>query len=268
MKNIIFLEIHKIKNYRTFWVLAILFLVIQGVLCSSWQAYINYLAEHSNNKTILKLVENFALYHFRDIWHNLTYVAGFFKFILAVFVITSICNELSYRTLRQNIIDGLSRFDFLMSKMSLVFMLSLASSVFLFLQGSVLGLIYTKPADYHYFFNDAEFLISFFFESMFFYTFALLIGLLIKRTGLSMILLFVYVYIAEPVIALNIPDKMQWLKNLMPVYAMNNLNEVPFKKYAMMTTKEYVALTDVLIVSAYILIFVGISYLVLRKRDL
>ena len=77
-------------------------------------------------------MNNIPIYQFPDIWHNITYVAGFLKFILAIYMIISITNEMTYDTLRQNIMNGLSRVDFIISKLVLVFLLSVGSTLFVF----------------------------------------------------------------------------------------------------------------------------------------
>ena len=61
-------------------------------------------------------IDRIPLYHFPDIWQNLAWTSGLLKMGVAIMVVVSITNEYTYRTIRQNIIDGMSREEFLLSK--------------------------------------------------------------------------------------------------------------------------------------------------------
>ena len=79
-------------------------------------------------------------------------------------------------------------------------------------------------------------------------------------------LLFLYTLIIEPIITFRI--KADWIKGLFPLKAINNLIRFPFKKYALREVQDYIAWDDALIVSIYIVIFISLMYLILKKRDL
>ena len=81
-----------------------------------------------------------------------------------------------------------------------------------------------------------------------------------------MALLFLYTLIIEPIIIFRI--KVDWVKGLFPLKAMNNLIRFPFKKYALREIQDYIALQDTLIVFIYVLLFISLIYLILKKRDL
>ena len=96
--------------------------------------------------------------------------------------------------------------------------------------------------------------------------FALLIGLLIKRTGLAMGLMFLYTLIIEPMLVFRINKR--WIKGLLPIKAINNLIHMPFGKYALREVQDYVAFKEIIIVLAYMVLFIYCIYLLLKKRDL
>jgi hypothetical protein len=113
----------KLKNYKIFWILFGLYFLGLLVVCSGGMFLLEYIKRTGGDfkgidPTIL------PLYDFPDVWQNTIYVATFFKLFLAFIVIISICNDINYRTLRQNIIDGLSKKEFLISKFTLIFSLS------------------------------------------------------------------------------------------------------------------------------------------------
>ena len=88
-------------------------------------------------------VSSVSLYSFPNIWHNLTYISGALKLILAIIVVIFITNEYTYRTLRQNIITGMSRQEFLLSKVLLVVFLAVIATLFIYINALILGFINT-----------------------------------------------------------------------------------------------------------------------------
>ena len=266
MKRIVRIELLKIKSYSTFWVLTSLYFLILVTIFFSGKFFLDFLAGKGESLGNIVDPSRIPIYDFPDVWHNLTYVAGFLKFILAIYVIISITNEINYGTIRQNIMNGLSRWDFLISKLVLIFFLSIISTIFILVTGFVLGFLYSGNRELQDVITYMEFLPAYLLQITAYLIFALFIGLLIKRTGLSMGLLFLYTLIIEPIITFRI--KADWIKGLFPLKAINNLIRFPFKKYALREVQDYIAWDDALIVSIYIVIFISLMYLILKKRDL
>jgi hypothetical protein len=72
--------------------------------------------------TILKALGN--PFTFPEVWHTVAYASSFLVIIPAIVVIMFISNEYTYKTHRQNIIDGWSRNQFMTAKMVDVFLVS------------------------------------------------------------------------------------------------------------------------------------------------
>jgi ABC-2 type transport system permease protein len=266
MKRIIRIELLKIRSNSTFWVLTAIYFLILLTIFFSGKFFLNFLARQEESISNIVDPSRIPIYEFPDVWHNLSYVAGFLKFILAIYVIISITNEISYGTLRQNIMNGLSRWDFLVSKLFLIFLLSLASAIFVLLSGFILGFLYSDSRELHDITTYLEFIPAYLLQITAYLLFALFIGVLIKRTGLAMGLLFLYTLIIEPIIVLRI--KTGWIKGLLPLKAINNLIRLPFKKYILREIQDYIAWDDLIIVCIYIIILTLAIYQILRKRDL
>jgi ABC-2 type transport system permease protein len=190
MNRLFNIELIKIKSNASFWVLTSLHIAIILLVVLSGKMFLKSFS--LNGESISNLVDpsKIPLYQFPDIWHNIAYVAAYLKFILAIYVIISITSEISYNTLRQNIMNGLSRTDFIISKLFLVILLSLCSTFFLFFAGLIIGLISTPELQFHYIIKYSGFIPAYFLLLTAYLIFALLIGLLIKRTGLAMGLMF------------------------------------------------------------------------------
>jgi ABC-2 type transport system permease protein len=266
MNRLFNIELIKIKSNASFWVLTSLHIAIILLVVLSGKMFLKSFS--LNGESISNLVDpsKIPLYQFPDIWHNIAYVAAYLKFILAIYVIISITSEISYNTLRQNIMNGLSRTDFIISKLFLVILLSLCSTVFLFFSGLIIGLISTPDPQIHAIIKYSGFIPAYFLLLTAYLIFALLIGLLIKRTGLAMGLMFLYTIIIEPIIAFRI--KIDWIKGLLPLKSINNLIHMPFGKYALREVQDYVAVKDIVIVLVYMALFIYCIYLLLKKRDL
>jgi len=57
-----------------------------------------------------------GIFNFPYIWHFNTYVAAALKFFLAIVIVSMMANEYSNKTIKQNLIDGLSKKEFILSK--------------------------------------------------------------------------------------------------------------------------------------------------------
>jgi ABC-2 type transport system permease protein len=202
---------------------------------------------------------------FPDVWQNLTYISGYFKIILAVVVVTSVCNEFTYSTARQNIIDGLSRREWLFSKIALAKILALGSTFLVLIIGLVLGYTQGVQVEITNVFSRLDFVLAYFIELLIYFIYALFLALILKRTGMTIIILLVYDFIFEPIISWSLPEK---VRDFLPMNTIDNLNQFPFLKYLGNETQSIVSLEQVVWALVYGLLFAGFSYLVLKKRDL
>ena len=91
-----------------------------GLVTSSGMEFLKWLKSKGADFDEVDILR-VPLYHFPDIWQNLTYISTYFQPILAIIVIISLTNEFSFKTIRQNIIDGFDRKDFLVSKLLSIF---------------------------------------------------------------------------------------------------------------------------------------------------
>jgi ABC-2 type transport system permease protein len=212
-------------------------------------------------------VDRIPLYHFPDVWQNVLFISGFFKIILGIMILISITNEFSYRTIRQNIIDGMSRLDFLKSKILTNLVLSLASLIVVSVIALFMGLIYSPSIDFNYFFDDVNFFLSYFLEVFSYLSYALLIGILVKRAGLA-ILILLFSRTIELIIKLNVPEQMNWAIDFFPMESMTNLIPVPFLKYILQEIQDYVKISTLLIAVAWMLLFNFFSFRILKRSDI
>jgi len=267
MIRLLKIEFKKVANNKTFWILLGLYALILGTIFFGIQSVINEFMIDAGKKAPIP-VTKITLYDFPGIWQNLTYVAGYFKIILAIVVIIFITNEYSYRTIRQNIITGLSRWDFLLSKLLMILVISTAATLFLFILGLILGFTNTPEVTLSMMFVNLTFVFTYFLELFAFMVFALFLGILTKRSGLTIGLLFLYFYIIEKYINYKLPDG--W-GDYLPLRSIGNLIDIPntsLMKIFGLNFRTFVSLQDVIVVLAYSFIFIYLMQLTLKKSDL
>src|SRR6478609_5761498 len=260
-------DLKKLLHYRTFWVVCGLYFFTLAFVTASGMEFLKWLAGLFNNFGSSLNIKRIPLYHFPDVWQNLVYISGFFKIVLAIMVVISITNEFAYRTIRQNIIDGMSRWEFLQSKILTNVLLSAMSVVMVFIIGLVTGMIYSPQLNIGDILNGIEFFLAYFIEVFTYLSFALLLGILVNRAGLAIVLLL-FSRTIEFFIKVNVPDSVSWLSDLFPLESMTNLVPFPFLRYALQEIQDYVSISAVLIAFGWAFLFNYFAYLRLKKSDI
>jgi ABC-2 type transport system permease protein len=267
MLHLLKIELKKMTSYRTFWVVCGLYFITIGFSTASGMEFLKWLASFIDGFGEELNIDRIPLYHFPDVWLNLIWWSGLFKVLLGIMVVISITNEYSYRTVRQNIIDGLSRWEFLASKILLIGLLSLTSVLLIFIIAGITGFIYTPEIQWKYVFTDIEFFLAYFLEIFEYLSFALLLGILVKRSGLTIILLLLSGML-ELIIKLNIDDYFPESIPFFPLESITALVPLPFYRYALMEIQDYVKLSSVAIALSWTFIFNYLSYMKLKKSDI
>ena len=267
MVQLLQIELKKLTSYRTFWVVCGLYFLTIGFSTASGMEFLKWLAITFDKFGSSLNINRIPLYHFPDVWLNLVWWSGFFKVLLGIMVVISITNEYAYRTIRQNIIDGMSRFEFLMSKIAFNVLLCILSVVLIFFIAMITGFIYTPEINWNFVFTDLEFYPAYFLELFSYLSFALMLGILVQRSGLTIILLLLANMI-EAIIKANIDDYVPWLIPYFPMESISALVPIPFYRYAFQQIQDYVDPVSVAIALAWAFIFNYVSYYKLKKSDI
>lgn len=261
------IDLKKMTSYRTFWVICGLYFLTLAVVTASGMEVLKWLSSFIEGFGQEININRIPLYHFPDVWQNLVWISGLFKLVLAIMVVISITNEYQYRTIRQNIIDGLSRWEFLYSKILTNVLLSLMSVTMIFIIGLVTGMIYSPSIDWNYVITDLEFFPAYFLEIFAFLSYALMLGFIIQRSGLTIVVLMLS-HMIEAIVRINIDDYLPWIGDFFPMQSISNLVSLPFARYAFQEIQDYVAWPAILIVGVWIFLFNYFSYLKLKKADI
>jgi ABC-type transport system involved in multi-copper enzyme maturation permease subunit len=269
MLHLLKIDLRKLTSYRTFWVVCGLYFFTLAFVTASGMEFLKWLASKGANIASISIdINRLPFYHFPDIWQNLVFISGFFKIVLAIMVVISITNEYQYRTLRQNIIDGMSRWEFLQSKIITNVLLSLISVVMVFLIALITGFIYSPEVELRDIFSGFEFFIGYFLEVFEFLSFALMLGVLVQRSGLTIILLLLSRMIEAPLTAYVENHYGDAVTQFFPMQSISNLIAMPFARYVFQEIQDYVSIGTVTISLVWTFLFNQISYWRLKKSDL
>ncbi len=226
-----------------------------------------------------------GIFNFPFIWHFNTYVAAWLKFFLAIVIVSMMANEYSYGTLKQNLIDGLSKKEFILSKFLTVVVFAFISTVFVFIMSLILGYFFSSYTELSIVFSDLDFLLAFFVKLTGFFSFCLFLGILVKRSAFALGFLLVWSIlegIARGTLAFKIfpnSDTDEKITQFFPLESMSNLIVNPGPRLSVVknigtqmgieTDSSYaVDYSAILIVLIWTFLFVYFSYKLLKKRDL
>ncbi|WP_343485751.1 ABC transporter permease [Allomuricauda sp. d1] len=225
-----------------------------------------------------------GIFNFPYIWHFNTFMTAIFKLFLAIVIVSMMANEYSNKTIKQNLIDGLSKKEFILSKFLTVISFAAISTVFVFVVSMILGLIYSDYNELSIIFSDLEFLVAFFVKLVGFFSFCLFLGILVKRSAFALGFLILW-QIFEGFIR----GMLRWkvfdgpttdaVMGFFPLNAMFNLIEEPFTRLNAVQSVAnqigekfeldyHVHWYEILIVLGWTAIFIYLSYALLKKRDL
>jgi len=278
MKRLLQIEFQKLwlNKLSRFLILAYFFLLTSIALIAAIKFDIGPIKFH--------LAEQ-GIFNFPYIWHFNTFMASWFKLFLAIIIISMVANEFSNRTLKQNLIDGLSKKEFVYSKFLMVVVFSTLSTLFVFFISLILGLVYSDYTEVGIIFSDLEFILAYFIKHIGFFSFCLFIGMLIKRSAFALGFLVIWNFIEWIIYGLlfwnfgkgsTIPNT---ILSFFPLRAMSNLIDEPISRLSAVKAVanqvgenlnyDYaVHWHEIAIVAIWSFLFIYGSYKLLLKRDL
>lgn len=225
-----------------------------------------------------------GIFNFPYIWHFNTFITAIFKLFLAIVIVSMMANEYSNKTIKQNLIDGLSKKEFILSKFLTVISFAAISTVFVFVVSMILGLVYSDYNELSIIFSDLEFLIAFFVKLVGFFSFCLFLGIFVKRSAFALgflILWQIFEGFVRGMIRWKLLDGIDTdrVMAFFPLNAMFNLIDEPFSRLSAVQNVasqigEKIELDyavhwyEIIIVLVWTAIFIYLSYALLKKRDL
>lgn len=271
MIRLLSIEFLKLRYTKYFWVLSILFIVVLIALPISVRSLTNYLTEIGEQPFGIDITANqIPIFDFVDLWQNMTYIYAFFSIFLGFISVISICNEFTYGTIKQNVIDGLSRQELFLSKFLYIVAISVLMSIVVLLIGLVTGFFLSPVTGWPFIIQNIEFIPAYALHLIGFQLFCMLIALLIKRPGICLALLMFYIYFLEPIGVglLKWEYELPMLADFLPMKAIGNVIPNPFGKYILREAESFVPWDHLIILLVYTALIAWVAHRLLTKRDL
>lgn len=278
MLRLLNIELHKLKYSRS-----------AKILISTYFILITFIAliasiEFNIGQVHFRVADQ-GIFNFPFIWHFNSYVAATLKLFLAIVIVSMMSNEYSNRTLKQNLIDGLSKREFVLSKFLTVLLFAAISTLFLFIVSLILGYSFSDYTELAIIFSEMEYLLAYFIKLTGFFAFCLFLGILVKRSAFALGFLFIwwiFESIVHGILTWKIFRDSSIAENIMqffPLASMSNLVIEPFSRLNFIQvaagqlgselTKDYgVYWFQLLIVMVWTFLFMFLSYKLLKNRDL
>jgi ABC-2 type transport system permease protein len=189
MLHLLKIEWLKIKNYKAFWFFSIFYLVSIFL--------INYIGWSLNQR----LVENMPIadailkqpYAFPKVWKTVGWMSSWLLYFPGMLFIMLMVNEFNFKTHRQNVIDGLSRDQFVSVKLVLAALFAVVITLINGITAAIFGSL--TPGTFGV--EGMQFLGYVFLQSVAYIFFALMLSVLFRRSGIAIIVFIIYGLIVE-----------------------------------------------------------------------
>ena len=254
MKRLLSIEWLKVSSYRSFYVFTGIYAILIFFTYFGVNSFLN----------LGPLFDVNSVYKFPNVWSFVSYVSSWFSPILSLLMIQLVCNEFTFRTLRQHVIDGLSREELLTSKLLMAAILSVYAGCLALLSGLLFGLTKGGIPTSADFFSETTYLLRTIWSSFGMMTAAILIALLVRRSALSILVFLAFYWIIEPLVGRI------WLADIYPYFPLNSLDEFissPINmesiKFGKQTTPIGVTIAGII----YPILFITASLQILKKKD-
>jgi ABC-2 type transport system permease protein len=264
MFNLLKIEWLKVKNYRAFWILLILYVV--AIIGANIIAYTINKQVRDGAGTIVP-----SLYNYPTLWNMVTFVSSFLFLFPGLLIINNAGNEFSFKTSRQNIIDGWNREHFITVKLMFAVIISAVATVAVLLTGLLIGSMATDGASGSIT-DDIHYLFYFFLQTLLYCVVAIFIVVWIRKSGLAIGIYFAYSLVIENLFSGLIFWALQdsgntRFSNLLPLQSSDTLIRPP-KLKNILPGQYFPESLMVAIVIGFIILFSWLSYRNFLKRDL
>lgn len=265
MPELLRIEWMKLKNYRTFWILFILYLVsMVGINLIAFR-----IQEKVYNEQVTKGAAQMLVgarpYEYPLVWQMTAYMSSFLLFMPGLMMIIFITNEYSYKTHRQNIIDGWSRQQFISVKLVQALLFAVVSTIMVILTTLLFGSFHEKPFSL----EGSRFVGYFFIQALSYGLFAVFAAILFRRGGLAIGVFFLYSVVLENMIAGILNKYTDNVGRYLPLESTDNLIPLPIFKAVqnqLVKPQNYPALLTASAV--YLILYVVLARTKFLKDDL
>lgn len=219
-----------------------------------------------------------TFFTFPAIWEYQGYSGSWFSFLFLGFMgILMITTEVSNKTMRQNIISGMTRTEFFLGKLYMILLISLYATLVYFVSTVLIGSFYPEKFAIADMLNGHNWATArYFLLNLGYLSFGLFLGLLLRKNGLAIFSYMAYIIFLEPLLRWGVHKEIydDRSMNFYPMNALEDLMPNPFfqvvDNFSNMTEfrllLSYQEASIVAILS--ILLFLILAYRLLLSRDI
>ncbi len=219
------------------------------------------------------------IFQFPGIWEWMGYVGSwtifFFIGFIGIYIVTS---EIRNKTLRQNIITGMTRNEYFLGKLYYILVITIIATVLYTICAMLIGIAHTETWTISNLWDNDLASLRYFLMTLGFLSFGLCLGFVIRNGGFAIFLYLSFVLFIEPLIRYLLFYKVYQtrLVNFLPMNLFEDL--MPNPKYKLTenlpenTLPEIVQLLSnneaILGAMFYICLFLGIAYWSFKRKDI
>jgi hypothetical protein len=264
----------KIRRYKAFLILSIFYAL--GVFILNYIVY-SVFDNMVKNSQAGALIDQFNPFAFDHVWQTVSYASGYLLLMPALLMLLLVTNEYTYRTNRQNIIDGWSRAQSIQVKWMLALLFSIISTALVMIVGFLFGSL--SGSDFSW--DGFSHIGYFFLKSVSYLMLAILLGVWLKRTGIAIGVFFLYLggenILAQILDVFSLKIKQQYKTDLgslgdyLPMNASDGLltfPENPLKSMAEASLPTQYSGVSIACAIIYLALFLFLSDRTIRKKDL
>ncbi len=280
MMKLLKLEYYKNLNYTPFKVFTIMYFAILVIFLFIGLADLELFGSTINLKEQ-------GMYNFPEIWNFTTWTVALLKIFLGFIIVFSICQEFSNRMFKQNTIDGLSREEFVGSKLLTITVFTIISTVLVFGITLFLGLNYSTKTDSALIYEEMYFIGSYFLKLFTFFCFLMFLSILLRKS-MFVFLAFFVLWVGEWILGMietfskvrgtQMAERNEILQNdffiskLLPLESMSSLIPNPMFRLNMakalgLKYEFTYPVESIFVCLVWCGLFILGSYLILKKRD-
>jgi ABC-2 type transport system permease protein len=252
MFKIIKIEWLKVKYYRTFWVL----LILAIIMIPAANLVVSDISGRISKK--MQGILGKGPFEFPLVWQTVANINSYTALMFGLVLITLVTNEFTYKTHRQNVIDGWERRDFVLSKIYWVIGLSLVALLVTVITGLVFGFMGSSALS----FEGFVYIWYYWLQLILSLCIALLAGMLFKRSGLATVLYLGYVMFLEQLLVVTIKRFAGPIGGLLPLQTGDELTPFPVVGQFIDHSDSYSDQVYLILMLVYI---AGIIWWVFRK---
>lgn len=267
-KEILAIEYSKLKKFNPLKVILLIYMALVPVFM--------YVASTFLEAFLFPILYNPAfglkapkIWEFPEIWKFTFYASSWFHIVVGIIVVMVLSYEFSYKTSKQNIIDGLTKKKVILGKLSLVIGLAAFVTLYSFFVGLIFGLINSKSYD---FYTNSHFIFVFFFQAVCYYSLALFFVVLIRHTVMA-ILAFALFPVIDVIAGAIIPKS---IYAFTPLNIFSSLTPSPIRN-VLVSFEERQNKVDILnldmlwvllIALVFTMLFYFVSIMNIKRRDI